>query len=158
MCIEDPQLQDGFHAWSAEYIKELLVKYFTKEGAGGVPNIDVVLTFDAAGVSGHPNHRSVCEGAKAFAEALHRSKGGAGWEVPVAVYSLGSVNIARKYSGAFDVVVSVLASFWYVLTRKDKDKTGIGGLKWNAKEKKEREMVGEGKDGRVVNMAKLPTH
>lgn len=157
LCLEDAQLQDGFHTWSTSYIRDLLLKNFT-QSEGGIPTIDAVVTFDAQGVSRHPNHRSSFEGARAFAEAMHVKAGGTGWEVPVAVYALRSVHVARKYSGALDVVASMVMSIWHVLTRKDKEKLGWSSLQGRNTRSKEREDITEGEGGRLVSMGKLPTH
>ena len=157
MCLEDSQLQDGFHSWDGTYVRDMLLRFFTQDD-GKVPTIDAVLTFDAHGVSDHPNHRSLFEAAKAFADALHTRVGGAGWEVPVAVYSLTSVNMLRKYSSAMDVIASVGASMLHVLTRKDKSKPGFKSLQGRMDKQKERRAVGEGEGGRLVEMGKLPTH
>ena len=158
LCIEDKALQDGFHEWPVGYIKDLLLRYFTQGPEGTTSTIDVVLTFDRGGVSGHPNHRALFEAAKAFAEELHARIGGAGWEVPVALYSLQSVNIVRKYIGAFDVMASIVAAILHVLTRKDKDKAGWDGLRRRTDKNNERKGITDKEGGRLVNMAKLPTH
>ena len=59
---------------------------------------DVLLTFDARGVSAHPNHVALWHGARRFAaEPAGRD---------VAVYALETVGLARKYLGVVDAVVS----------------------------------------------------
>ena len=55
-----------------------------------------LLTFDAGGVSGHPNHIALIEGAK-FYRATHPS---------VAIYSLLSTALVRKYLFILDYIPS----------------------------------------------------
>ena len=67
--------------------------------------IDVLITFDAGGVSNHPNHRALYAGAVLFLRTLMR--GYSGWECPVALYALPTVNILRKYSSVSDALVTM---------------------------------------------------
>ena len=67
--------------------------------------IDVLITFDQGGVSNHPNHRALYGGAVLFLKNLMRGYGG--WECPVALYTLPTVNVVRKYSGVCDAVVTM---------------------------------------------------
>mmetsp|Transcript_2981 Transcript_2981/g.4899 ORF Transcript_2981/g.4899 Transcript_2981/m.4899 type:complete len:308 (-) Transcript_2981:19-942(-) len=83
--INDPLLQDGFHFWPeaevAKHVSEFLVEH----------RVDLVITFDDLGVSGHPNHRSASRGVRFL-----RSKGTG----PVFdVYMLDSIGVHRKYVG-----------------------------------------------------------
>ncbi|KAG5912747.1 hypothetical protein E4U42_001922 [Claviceps africana] len=102
-------------AWDETSIANLLCSAFapqlarqrTDGAAGPTANIDVLITFDAHGVSSHPNHISLYHGARAFVSMLVRGK--AGWSCPVDLYSLTSVGIARKYSGLIDVFATVAA-------------------------------------------------
>jgi N-acetylglucosaminylphosphatidylinositol deacetylase len=68
--------------------------------------IDVLITFDAGGVSNHPNHRALYAGAVLFLQTLMR--GYSGWECPVALYALPTVNILRKYSSVCDALVTMI--------------------------------------------------
>lgn len=80
-----------------------------KDAADDTPpraNIDVLITFDADGVSSHPNHKSLYHGARAFLAALVRGK--PGWRPPVDLYTLTSVNVARKYSSVADVAATAV--------------------------------------------------
>ncbi|KAL1986536.1 hypothetical protein VTN96DRAFT_6295 [Rasamsonia emersonii] len=112
--------------WSATDISTLLASAFAPDlaaslsssgnatrpkqngSADGPPNatIDVILTFDQHGISNHPNHRSLYHGAVAFLRAL--MKGKSGYSCPVALYTLTSTNILRKYSGVLDAPVTML--------------------------------------------------
>ncbi|KAH8696190.1 N-acetylglucosaminyl phosphatidylinositol de-N-acetylase [Talaromyces proteolyticus] len=73
---------------------------------GPKATIDVILTFDEHGVSNHPNHRSLYHGAVAFLKSLMKDK--SGYSCPVALYTLTTTNIARKYSGIFDFPLTML--------------------------------------------------
>lgn len=98
--------------WNPRLISNLLTKAFAPKMAA-VPSteapratIDTIITFDADGVSGHPNHRSLFHGAQVFLKALmHRH---AGWECPVKLYTLTSVGILRKYASLLDAPLTVL--------------------------------------------------
>ncbi|ETN45238.1 uncharacterized protein HMPREF1541_10115 [Cyphellophora europaea CBS 101466] len=68
--------------------------------------IDVLVTFDQAGVSGHPNHIALHAGALTFLRNL--MKGHAGYACPVSLYTLSSVNIARKYSFVLDALPTLV--------------------------------------------------
>lgn len=79
------------------------------DAASGSPApVDVVLTFDSAGVSGHPNHIALYHGARAFVRALARQRGADGGPGPVALYALRSTGVLRKYSGVLDYPLTVL--------------------------------------------------
>jgi N-acetylglucosaminylphosphatidylinositol deacetylase len=99
--------------WDAKLISSLLVSRFapriSKRTAKQAPeaDIDVLLTFDRHGVSSHPNHRSLYYGAVAFLREV--SKHTAGWEPPVNVYTLTTVNILRKYLSILDSPVTILS-------------------------------------------------
>jgi N-acetylglucosaminylphosphatidylinositol deacetylase len=69
-------------------------------------SIDVLLTFDQAGVSNHPNHRSLYDGAVSFMRIL--MKGKSGYACPVSLYTLTSTSILRKYAGVLDAPVTML--------------------------------------------------
>lgn len=124
--------------WSATDISTLLASAFAPDlaasmsskqngSANGPPNatIDVLLTFDQHGISNHPNHRSLYHGAVAFLRAL--MKGKTGYSCPVALYTLTSTNILRKYSGVLDapvtMVLGALSNLREVTTGKAPSKT-----------------------------------
>lgn len=101
-------------AWSADSISQLLREAFVpntttskshndKEPAKAT--IDVIITFDALGISSHPNHISLYHGARAFITSLTAGK--SGWLSPVDMYTLTSVNIMRKYTGILDVLATL---------------------------------------------------
>lgn len=70
--------------------------------------IDTIITFDAYGVSSHPNHISLHDGAHTFLKALmHRH---AGWECPIKLYTLTTTSIFRKYLSIFDAPWTIIAA------------------------------------------------
>jgi N-acetylglucosaminylphosphatidylinositol deacetylase len=106
--------------WSSSSIADLLTSLFTKPGSktrkqageharGEAPQettISVLITFDRGGVSGHPNHISLYHGAIEWVRGIMKGKGG--WDSPVAVYTLGSVSIVRKYIGGLDALLTMV--------------------------------------------------
>lgn len=67
--------------------------------------IDVLITFDSGGISSHPNHISLYHGARHFVASLTANR--PGWAGPVDMYTLKSVNVARKYAGIMDVFATL---------------------------------------------------
>lgn len=70
--------------------------------------IDVLITFDGKGISSHPNHISLYHGARHFIASLIKNR--PGWQCPVDLYTLSSVNIVRKYSSFLDAIVSLMVA------------------------------------------------
>ncbi|KAK4633881.1 N-acetylglucosaminyl-phosphatidylinositol de-N-acetylase [Fulvia fulva] len=122
VVLEDKNFPDSMSAeWDPRLVSQQLMKFFgPREGvnagrdAAVATGIDVLVTFDEGGVSGHPNHVSLFNGATTFLKQL--MQGRAGWECPVKLYTLTSTNIVRKYSSVLDSVVTVLGCF---LTMKE---------------------------------------
>ncbi|XP_044511374.1 N-acetylglucosaminyl-phosphatidylinositol de-N-acetylase-like isoform X3 [Mangifera indica] len=89
--------QDGFgKVWN----HNLLAKIVEEEVITHA--IDLIITFDNYGVSGHCNHRDVHHGICNFLTETSRGNTEA-WE-------LISTNIFRKYSGPLDIWLSILSS------------------------------------------------
>ncbi|GAB7352508.1 hypothetical protein MBLNU459_g2908t1 [Dothideomycetes sp. NU459] len=113
LVLDDARFPDSMAAaWDAKAIAALLAGTFAPKMAAmparSAPEagIDVLVTFDGAGVSGHPNHVSLYHGAVAFVRAIMARH--AGWEAPVKVYTLTSVNVVRKYMSVLDAPVTML--------------------------------------------------
>ena len=106
-------------SWPTEEIVKVLSKAFSPElqsfakrsgnrNSADGPNttIDILMTFDKHGISSHPNHISLYQGARAWISAL--MAGRAGWKCPVEIYTLTSINVLRKYITFFDAPLSLL--------------------------------------------------
>lgn len=103
--------------WSTEKISTLLRDAFAPNNNTTTPSskdtiseppkatIDVLITFDSGGVSSHPNHISLYHGARHFVASLTANR--PGWASPVDMYTLTSVNVARKYAGVMDVFATL---------------------------------------------------
>lgn len=104
-------------AWDETKISALLVKGFAphlvkqKAGDSTAPSaaIDTIITFDARGVSSHPNHISLYRGARHFVAALMRGR--SGWQSPVDVYTLTTVPLLRKYTSFADIFATMAIQF-----------------------------------------------
>jgi N-acetylglucosaminylphosphatidylinositol deacetylase len=103
--------------WPASKISSLLCDAFCpmlqkppspKSSTQPTATIDVLITFDSAGISSHPNHISLFHGARHFIKTLIDNR--PGWDCPVALYTLTTVGMARKYASIADVVVSMVAT------------------------------------------------
>lgn len=117
--MDDVRFRDGMGVvWEKGEVARVLREAFESTGkgkgegrdTGPGATIDVLLTFDRGGVSGHANHVSLYYGARAWLEGL--MKGREGWRCPVDMYTLTSTNIVRKYISVLDAPVSML---WGVL-------------------------------------------
>lgn len=59
-------------------------------------------------MSSHPNHTSLYHGARKFIGALAKGRPANAAAAPIDLYTLTSVNVARKYSGFLDVFPTML--------------------------------------------------
>lgn len=102
--------------WDAKLISQTLMKFFapnaTRAPTTSAPEtgIDVLITFDEGGISGHPNHISLLHGCTAFLRNLMQRH--TGWENPIKLYTLTTTNVVRKYASVLDGMVSILACFF----------------------------------------------
>ncbi|KAF2658909.1 phosphatidylinositol glycan class L [Lophiostoma macrostomum CBS 122681] len=121
LIIEDKNFPDSMTVtWHPRLISNLLTSAFAPKMAS-VPSkespqatIDAIVTFDAEGVSSHPNHKSLYTGAHAFLKALmHRHSG---WECPIKLYTLTSTNLLRKYISVLDGPLTIIRA---VTARKE---------------------------------------
>ncbi|KGN63715.1 N-acetylglucosaminyl-phosphatidylinositol de-N-acetylase isoform X2 [Cucumis sativus] len=95
--LDHPGLQDGFgKVWDHKLLAEIIEQEISSHA------IDLIITFDSYGVSGHCNHRDVHNGVRDF---LH-NKAPQSFEA----WELVSTNILRKYSGPIDIWLSILFS------------------------------------------------
>ncbi|KAI1444934.1 LmbE-like protein [Annulohypoxylon stygium] len=114
LVIDSPDFQDSMSiTWDANKISTLLASAFvpnlTQKSSNSNPaaTIDALLTFDANGISSHPNHISLYHGARVFVSSLTRGK--PGWASPVDLYTLTTVSLPRKYLGFLDVFTTMLS-------------------------------------------------
>lgn len=99
--------------WEESKVSQLLTQAFApnierqrkSNASAPTANIDVIITFDSSGVSSHPNHISLYHGARAFVRSLVAGK--PGWANPVDLYTLATVNVARKFTGMGDALVTL---------------------------------------------------
>ncbi|EXJ84422.1 hypothetical protein A1O3_05089 [Capronia epimyces CBS 606.96] len=77
---------------------------------GPYASIDVLITFDQYGISDHPNHKALYHGATLFVKKI--MKGHSGYASPVALYTLPSINILRKYSFILDSIPTLLGGIY----------------------------------------------
>jgi N-acetylglucosaminylphosphatidylinositol deacetylase len=78
----------------------------TKGNLQPTATIDVLITFDKSGISSHPNHISLFHGARHFIASLIHNR--PGWNCPVDLYTLTSINVGRKYSSFLDALMSMV--------------------------------------------------
>lgn len=106
--------------WHPRLISNLLTSAFAPKMASvsskeaPQATIDAIITFDAHGISSHPNHKSLHNGAHAFLKALmHRHSG---WECPIKLYTLTTTSIFRKYLSLVDAPATLVGS---VISKKE---------------------------------------
>ncbi|KAL3460391.1 putative deacetylase LmbE-like domain-containing protein [Aspergillus heterothallicus] len=92
----------------------------TRIDTGPTATIDILLTFDNAGISNHPNHRSLYHGALHFLHNL--TKAYPGYSSPVALYTLTTTNLLRKYMGILDAPVTMVSGVFEGLFSASKGK------------------------------------
>jgi N-acetylglucosaminylphosphatidylinositol deacetylase len=100
--VDDPQLQDGPESvWPPEVIASIVGGYVRAN------RIDVIVTFDEGGVSGHPNHCAIVGGTRLLLqENLQKQKDGAHDMGHVDCMVLETTCSMRKYLGIADIPYS----------------------------------------------------
>ena len=100
--------------WHPRLISNLLTATFAPKMASvsskqaPQASIDAIVTFDAHGISSHPNHISLYNGAHAFLKALmHRHSG---WDCPIKLYTLTTTSIIRKYLSIVDAPATMVGA------------------------------------------------
>lgn len=105
--------------WHPRLISNLLIATFAPKMSSIQPHqppqahLDVLITFDADGISSHPNHKALYLGAHAFLKALMHKH--SGWECPIKLYTLTTTGIMRKYMSVLDLPATMLRA---VVARK----------------------------------------
>ncbi|XP_058090660.1 uncharacterized protein LOC131237042 isoform X2 [Magnolia sinica] len=98
--LKVPLQQDGFDKrWSHNLLANIIEEEVKTKG------IDLLITFDNYGVSGHQNHRDVHHGiCMVLCENSQRK---------IEAWELISTSIARKYTGPVDIWLSIIYSLYY---------------------------------------------
>ncbi|KAF7588578.1 hypothetical protein BBP40_005497 [Aspergillus hancockii] len=90
VVLDHADLQDNPRKWwDEDLVKELVSSYVQKW------NVDLILTFDHGGISGHVNHRSVSAGVRKYVHATPQAPH---------TYKLQSVSLLRKYTSLLDLM------------------------------------------------------
>ena len=102
--------------WSATDVAQILSSAFSpsnpsskkspRDSSEPKATIDVLITFDAHGISSHPNHVSLYHGARHWLSSLMAGK--SGWKCPVELYTLTTTNVVRKYLSFLDAPFTLL--------------------------------------------------
>ncbi len=102
--------------WAAADVSRILSSAFspssssskksTKASDEPTATIDTLITFDARGISSHPNHISLFHGARHWLSSLMAGK--SGWKCPVELYTLTTTNIVRKYISFLDAPLTLV--------------------------------------------------
>ena len=95
--VDELSLQDG-SIWSPIEIAQLVRKRVTVSKAA------LVLTFDEAGVSGHPNHIALFNGVSLYCTGRPSTV--------VPCYSLESVTLLRKFTGLLDIFTTFMGAIF----------------------------------------------
>ncbi|XP_067144284.1 N-acetylglucosaminyl-phosphatidylinositol de-N-acetylase [Centruroides vittatus] len=88
---------DPMCLWREDLVGNIILKFIEKL------SIDTVFTFDEKGISGHLNHKSLYNGLNYLLEEGLIPRG-------CKIYLLETVNIFRKYSIIFDLIISLIWS------------------------------------------------
>jgi N-acetylglucosaminylphosphatidylinositol deacetylase len=97
--------------WHPRLISNLLTTAFAPKMASvsskeaPQATIDTIITFDAHGISSHPNHKSLHNGAHTFLKALMHRHGG--WDCPIKLYTLTTTSVFRKYASLLDAPFTI---------------------------------------------------
>ncbi|KAI1134887.1 LmbE-like protein [Hypoxylon sp. FL0543] len=136
LVIDSPDFPDSMTTtWDASKISSLLTSAFAphlaaqktpKDNSTPTATIDALITFDANGISSHPNHISLYHGARAFVASLTRGK--PGWASPVDLYTLTTVSLPRKYLAFLDVFATIVSVALNGGGGKKSDKGNPGAL------------------------------
>ncbi|KAI0178298.1 putative deacetylase LmbE-like domain-containing protein [Pestalotiopsis sp. NC0098] len=133
--IDSPDFPDSMTTpWDPQKVSTLLSRAFapyllrpnSPSSANPAASIDVLVTFDSQGVSSHPNHISLYDGAKTFLAAL--TAGRPGHASPVDLYTLTTVNVLRKYTSFLDMFATMISAALAGGDARKKNAKGNPGL------------------------------
>ncbi|GFF31092.1 N-acetylglucosaminyl-phosphatidylinositol de-N-acetylase [Aspergillus udagawae] len=101
VVLDNAELQDNPKKWwNEDLIKDLVASHVQKW------NVDLIITFDNGGVSGHINHRAVSAGVRKYITSTPQA--------PPA-YTLQSTFLLRKYSSLIDLIPTAIPFSWRIL-------------------------------------------
>ncbi|KAG2449919.1 hypothetical protein HYH02_000024 [Chlamydomonas schloesseri] len=107
--LDQPRLQDGFHEWDTSAVAPAVA------AAVKAVQPDELVTFDAGGVSGHPNHTSIFRAVRDMVDsgaspsfAAAGSDVGRGASKPCCVYVLVTHPLLVKFSGPLGAALLLL--------------------------------------------------
>ncbi|KAE8405060.1 putative deacetylase LmbE-like domain-containing protein [Aspergillus pseudonomiae] len=101
VVLDVAELQDNPKQWwDEDMVKDLVSSYKEKW------HVDLIVTFDNGGISGHINHRSVSAGVRKYVQSTP--------DAPVA-YMLQSTPLLRKYSSLLDLIPTSIPFTWRIL-------------------------------------------
>ncbi|RLL93555.1 hypothetical protein CFD26_101765 [Aspergillus turcosus] len=101
VVLDEAELQDNPRKWwDEDLIEELVASHVRKW------NVDLIITFDNGGVSGHINHRAVSAGVRKYITSTPHA--------PPA-YTLQSTFLLRKYSSLLDLIPTSIPFAWRIL-------------------------------------------
>ncbi|KAM3286182.1 putative N-acetylglucosaminyl-phosphatidylinositol de-N-acetylase isoform X1 [Capsicum chacoense] len=99
--LDHPDLQDGFgKSWNSKLLSKIIKEEIVNCA------IDLVITFDNYGVSGHCNHQDVHQGVRELLQDTSHKE--------VEVWELVSTSILRKYTGPLDIWLSLLSAKFHL--------------------------------------------
>ncbi|EAW19953.1 PIG-L family deacetylase [Aspergillus fischeri NRRL 181] len=103
VVLDNAELQDNPKKWwDGDLIKGLVASHVQKW------NVDLIITFDDGGVSGHINHRAVSAGVRFVLYLLLTPNA-------PPVYTLQSTFLLRKYSSLLDLISTSIPFSWRIL-------------------------------------------
>uniref|UniRef100_K7GJJ4 N-acetylglucosaminylphosphatidylinositol deacetylase n=1 Tax=Pelodiscus sinensis TaxID=13735 RepID=K7GJJ4_PELSI len=104
---DDPAVE-----WDTQLLSAFVLKHVETN------NINLVVTFDAGGVSGHANHIALFAALRYSVSSSPQAPGGC------RVLALKSVNLLRKYISVLDVPISCLQSrdVLFILTKEESER------------------------------------
>ncbi|KAE8345576.1 hypothetical protein BDV24DRAFT_148160 [Aspergillus arachidicola] len=101
VVLDIAELQDNPKQWwDGDMVKDLVSSYKEKW------HVDLIVTFDQGGISGHINHRSVSAGVRKYIQSTP--------DAPAA-YMLQSTPLLRKYSSLLDLIPTSIPFAWRIL-------------------------------------------
>jgi len=115
--IDHAQLQDGMDQhWPPTLVADIVARHVqelndlvtdttsTRTTAAAKAMVDVLVTFDARGVSGHVNHIATCNGVKLSLASLASSSSSFS---RLRCFHLTTTNAMRRFAGPFDLLLSL---------------------------------------------------